>query len=495
MKINYAKKYPNLYKITTDFGNNESGEDWNEGIYHWQGTNEIRENRLALADDFVKKQLIPLGYKGIPFPGVEEYDILVQENVGARYLQEFYNLLDDPIRVSDYINPQDIETKNLVDLDNEDDFDDFRSHYGFSDSIEDKWVTYIRVCEIAHNNDVDDAEMTEEFNELVLDTFTEYGIEENSEKAEEVSEISHCRMLIVLADYNGAIKEIKNYLKKLNSKKMMAGGKMKTNKMTKQEFIQKVKEVNAEAHTKEVWAVAKKLFNNCEFADFSDLNDGNYGWESRLQYKNGVLINLDKHNITDNTFDSKSSKLKAFGLISFGLENTKGDTKWFEFYYNGIGGDWVSYNSIEYEDGDIDEAEEKILGDYKRVISQLKQIAKQLQTHKEVGSDEKAENGANIGGYEAEFQKLKGGERDLYGMFKDEILSEEDDNFEGWYKNFTNTREPDTNKTIFKVWQEITGTKPTKETFEQLWNHFKKNKQAKNGANIGGNNEYSIGGL
>jgi hypothetical protein len=222
MKINYAKKYPNLYKITTNFGDNESGADWNKSISYWQGTNAIREDRLQLADDFVKKQLIPLNYEGVPFPGdAEEYDTLVKENVGARYLVEFYNLLDDPIRVSDYINPDDIEK----------DEDDFYS----SDSIEDKWVTYIRVCEIAHNNDVDDAEMVEEFDELVLDTYTAYGIKENSKKADDILE----RLGLICGGSEGsayangnfdkAIVEIKTYLKKIKPKQAKNGANIKTN--------------------------------------------------------------------------------------------------------------------------------------------------------------------------------------------------------------------------------------------------------------------------
>jgi len=213
-KINYAKKYPNLYNITTNFGDNEDKASWNKGISGWEDTapNTLRANRLQLADNFVRDFLIPLGYEGIPFPNdEEEYDKLVQENVGARYLQEFHNLLDDPIRVSDYINPDDIEK-------DEDDYDG-------TDSIEDKWVTFIRVCEIAYNNDVDDAEMTEEFNELILDTLKDYGIKKDSEEEEEVSESlglicgGSDGSAYANADYDDAVKEMKSFLKKLGKRK------------------------------------------------------------------------------------------------------------------------------------------------------------------------------------------------------------------------------------------------------------------------------------
>jgi hypothetical protein len=251
--------------------------------------------------------------------------------------------------------------------------------------------------------------------------------------------------------------------------------------MTRQEFIKKVNEVNAEAHTKEVWAVAKKLFGTRIESMYELVDDQSDSDEPLVSYKNGELKNYDESDIDSDFFSEEHDSPRTFGQVTGLLEPIQNAENWskqdyFTFGYTGFGGYWF-YNNM-------DGSQFEVLGDYKKAIEKLKEVA-----------TKKAKNGTNIGGYEAEFQKLKGGERDLYGMFKDEILSEEDDNFEGWYKNFTNTREPDTNKTIFKVWQEITGTKPTKETFEQLWNHFKKNKQAKNGANIGGNNEYSVGGL
>jgi hypothetical protein len=152
--------------------------------------------------------------------------------------------------------------------------------------------------------------------------------------------------------------------------------------MTEQEFIKKIKEVNAEAHTKEVWAVAKKLFGTRIESMYELVDDQSDSDEPLVSYQNGKLRNYDEDDIDSDFFSDEHDSPRAFGQITGLLEPIQNAENWskqdyFTFGYSGFGGYWF-YNNI-------DGSGFEVLGDYKKAISKLKQMATQ-----------KAENGANI---------------------------------------------------------------------------------------------------